>query len=87
MRIRLVPSLDTGVHSVRNHGICHFKIDDTVVTTIPGFSGRFVVTRIDRESETADLESHPSSEGSTYILASVRWEAIHSLNPIQSEES
>ena len=60
------------------------KINDIVTTMTPGFSGRFVVTRIDGESETADLESLPVSAGSTYILGSVPWKDLRSLDPSQS---
>jgi hypothetical protein len=62
------------------------KINDSVTTTL-GFSGRFIVSWINRESETADLESIPASGDSidsTYILASVAWKALRSSDLSQS---
>jgi hypothetical protein len=56
------------------------KIIDIVTTTIPGFSGSFIVTRSDAATETADIESLPVSEHSSYILGSVKWKAIRPLD-------
>jgi hypothetical protein len=66
---------------------CNLKITDIVTTTLQGHSGRFIVVRIDRESEIADLQSLPvsgDSTDSTYILASVTWKVIRSSDPSQS---
>jgi hypothetical protein len=60
------------------------KIADTVTTTLQGHGGRFIVTRIDKEHETADLQSLADSERETYFLLSVTWEAILSVDPSQS---
>jgi hypothetical protein len=60
------------------------KIADTVTTTLQGHGGRFTVTRIDKERETADLQSLADSEGETYFLLSVTWKAILFLDPSQS---
>jgi hypothetical protein len=60
------------------------KINDTVMTTLPGHGSRFTVTRIDEERETADLQSHADSERETYVLLSVTWKAILPSDPNQS---
>jgi hypothetical protein len=60
------------------------KITDTVTTTLHGHGGRFVVTRIDKERETADLQSLADSERETYFLLSVTWKAILFSDPSQS---
>jgi hypothetical protein len=59
-------------------------INDAVTTTLSGHSGGFIVIGVDVESKTADLESLPLSQGSTYILASVTWNKIRSSADTQS---
>ena len=60
------------------------KIADTVTTTLQGHGGRFMVTRIDKERETTDLQALADSGRETYFLLSVTWKAILSLDPSQS---
>jgi len=59
-------------------------VNDVVTTTLPGHGGQFTIIRVDVASKTADLQSLPLSQVSTYILASVTWDEIHPLTDAQS---
>jgi len=60
------------------------QVGDTVTTTTEGHSGPFVVTGIDREGQTADLQSLLASGASTYVLVCVTWNNLRPVDAVRS---
>jgi hypothetical protein len=60
------------------------QVGDTVTTATEGHSGSFMVTGVDKEGQTADLQSLPASGASTYVLVCVAW---NNLRPVDAARS